>query len=168
MDIGKVKEKVPALLKKYKYAVLVLVIGLVLMSLPEKKQAEDAVIQDSTTSVKQRDIAMELTDILGNIQGVGKVQVLLTVKAGESTVYQMDEDVDTSEAGSSIRKETVIITDSNRNQQPLVVQTLPAEYLGAVIVCQGADNATVRLAVVEAVCKATGLGADKVSVLKMK
>lgn len=168
MDIGKLGEKLPALLKKYKYAVLVLAVGLVLMILPTKTKTEAAVTQNPTTSVEIRDTAQELANILEKIQGVGKVQVLLTVKAGESTVYQTDEDVDTSETGSSIRKETVIITDSNRNQQPLVVQILPPEYLGAVIVCQGAENAAVRLAVVEAVCRATGLGADKISVLKMK
>lgn len=168
MDVRKLGEKLPSLLKKYKYAVLVLVLGLVLMVLPTSTKTEQKTAQNVTNPVRTTDAAQELANILENIQGVGKVQVLLTVKAGESTVYQTDEDVNTSETGSSIRKETVIITDSDRNQQPLVVQTLPPEYLGAVVVCQGAENAAVRLAVVEAVCKATGLGADKISVLKMK
>jgi hypothetical protein len=37
-----------------------------------------------------------------------------------------------------------------------------------VIVCQGGDQPEVKLAVVEAVCDAVGLTADKISVLKMK
>jgi stage III sporulation protein AG len=41
-------------------------------------------------------------------------------------------------------------------------------YLGAVVVCRGADNAAVRLQIVEAVSVFTGLGADKISVNKMK
>ena len=40
--------------------------------------------------------------------------------------------------------------------------------MGAIVVCQGGDNATVRLAIIEAVSNVTGLGADKISVLKMK
>lgn len=168
MDIGKLGQKLPVLLKKYKYAVLVLAVGLVLMALPSKTKNTQAVSQNSTTPIQTVDPAKELAAILTQIQGVGKVQVLLTVKSGESTVYQTDEDITTSETGSTIRKETVIITDSERNAQPLVVQVLPPQYLGAVIVCQGAENAAVRLAVVEAVCNATGLGADKISVLKMK
>jgi stage III sporulation protein AG len=83
-------------------------------------------------------------------------------------VYQTDEDITTSENNSTVRKETVIITDSQRNESPLVLQVLPPEYMGAVIVCQGAENVQVRLAIVEAVCNATGLGADKIAVLKMK
>jgi stage III sporulation protein AG len=44
-------------------------------------------------------------------------------------------------------------------------QTYPA-YQGAVIVCQGADNSAVRLAVSEAVSALTGLSSDKISILK--
>ena len=168
MDIGKRWQKLPALLAKYKYAVFVLVIGLALMALPVSNKTQQTAAQDPTAPAQTADPAQELAAILTQIQGVGKVQVLLTVKAGQSTVYQTDEDITTSETGSTVRKETVIITDSDRDQQPLVVQTLPPQYLGAVIVCQGAGNAAVRLAVVEAVCNATGLGADKISVLKMK
>jgi stage III sporulation protein AG len=36
------------------------------------------------------------------------------------------------------------------------------------VICQGAADPAVRLAVVEAVADATGLGADRISVLKMK
>lgn len=168
MDIRKLAERIPTLLKKYKYAVLVLAIGLVLMALPGRTQTADTSQTEPTAAVQTKDTAQELANILEKIHGVGKVQVLLTVKAGESTIYQTDEETSISDTSSSVRKETVIVTDSQRKEQPLIVQILPPEYLGAVIVCQGAENAGVRLAVVDAVCKATGLGADKITVLKMK
>jgi stage III sporulation protein AG len=168
MDIRKQAEKLPGILKKYKYAVLVLAIGLVLMALPSKKTEQIPAEQQSSAEMKTADPAGELEKILAQIHGVGRVQVLLTVKAGERSVYQTDEDITTSENNSTVRKETVIITDSQRNELPLVLQVLPPEYMGAVIVCQGAENVQVRLAIVEAVCNATGLGADKIAVLKMK
>ncbi len=164
MDI----RKLPQLLAKYKYAILVLAVGLALMLLPSKTQTEQTPEPNATAPAQTADPSKELASILGQIQGVGKVQVLLTVKAGETTRYQTDDDITTSDGSSAIRKDTVIITDSQRNERPLVVQVLPPEYLGAVIVCQGAENAAVRLAVVEAVSRATGLGADKITVLKMK
>ena len=167
MDMKQMKAKAGAFLWKYRYAMLVLLVGVALMLIPmaDKKTEATAPRQETVT---QKDPALELAQILEQIRGVGKVQVLLTIKTGQTTVYQTDEDTSVSESGSSIRKETVIITDSNRNQQALVVQVLPPDFLGAVVVCQGADDATVRLAVVEAVSKATGLKADKISVLKMK
>ena len=66
------------------------------------------------------------------------------------------------------KTDTVTVTDAQRNESGLIRQVNPPVYKGAVIVCQGADNAAVRLAIVDAVGKATGLGADKISVLKMK
>ena len=61
-----------------------------------------------------------------------------------------------------------VIRGENGKESGLVQRVDPPKYLGAVIVCQGADKAAVKLAIVEAVSKATGLGADQISVLKMK
>jgi stage III sporulation protein AG len=167
MDRIDIPTKAKELFGKYKYVLLVLGLGILLMTLPEGNpqppQQETPATQPEAMNREEK-----LEAILSQISGVGKVQVLLTVKTGQTTVYQTDEDADHSDTGSSIRKETVIITDSDRNQHPVVMQVVPPSYLGAVIVCQGADEAGVRLAVVEAVSKATGLGADKISVLKMK
>lgn len=167
MDIREAGDKLTALFKKYGWPLLIVLIGVLLMVLPTGGSKETAQPPPQTTQPNS-DPQQELVQILSQIRGVGKVQVLLTVKSGETVKYQTDEDIVTSDTGSTIRKETVIITDSERAQQALVVQTLPPEYLGAVIVCQGADDAAVCLAVVDAVSKATGLGTDRISVLKMK
>jgi stage III sporulation protein AG len=79
-------------------------------------------------------------------------------------VYQTDSD----SSGDSSRLDTVIITDGDRAQNGLIQQVLPATYLGAIIVCEGGDRAEVRLAIAEAVSHFTGLGMDRISVLKMK
>lgn len=162
------KERPLAFLKKYRYALLVLLVGLVLMCVPEGKgkssvQPVVAVAPEPTITVEAK-----LEDILSQIEGAGRVQVLLTRQTGERYTYQTDDDISEDQDSSSSRQTTVIITGTDRGQQGLIRQIDPPLYLGAVIVCQGADRASVRLAIVEAVTNATGLGADKVSVLKMK
>lgn len=152
-------------IKDYKWIALVLVLGLVLMLIPDK-QTKPETVQPQTEKAESNEL--ELEAILSQIQGVGKVRVLLTVSQGERTIYVYDEDTsDTPDSGSS-RREAVVITDDSRAQSGLVSQVLPPVYLGAVVVCQGGDLPGVRLAVVEAVSAATGLTADKISVLKMK
>ena len=151
--------KVRTFLGKYKYVLLVLLVGLGLMLLPEGNQETEAESL-AETQAEQKDLSRELEEILGTIRGVGEVRVLLTTAAGESVEYQTDQ--------SSSGVDTVVITDSAKNQQGLVVQVTPPQYLGAIIVCQGGDDPAVKLAVVEAVSNATGLGADKITVLKMK
>ena len=79
-------------------------------------------------------------------------------------MYQTDED----SASSGVRSDTVLLNGPDRSQTGLVRQVNPPTYLGAVIVCQGADSASVRLAIVEAVGSVTGLSTDKITVLKMK
>ena len=53
-------------------------------------------------------------------------------------------------------------------QEGLVRDSHAPNYRGAVILCKGADQAAVKLAVVEAVSRVTGLRTDQISVLKMK
>ena len=96
------------------------------------------------------------------------MEVILTKAAGEEVIYQTNQDTSINNASDQTKKDTVIITDANRNQSGLIRQIIPEQYLGAIILCQGADNADIRLAIVDAVSTATGLGTNKISVLKLK
>lgn len=167
MDIKNIGSKLTVYFKKYRYVVLVLVIGIVLMTIPgrSKTQQTEQAVQPQTSFA---DPTEELTQILSQIRGAGKVKVLLTLQAGEKTVYQTDRDQASAENSDSVRVETVIVTGSDRAQTGLIQQTVAPQYRGAIVVCQGADDDAVRLAVVEAVADATGLGTDRISVLKMK
>ena len=156
MDILK---KSTELLSRYRYAVLVLIVGIFLMLLPSSAGKKESAVQIPAVQEETLSVAQQLEQILSAIDGVGKVQVLLTEAEGVQTLYQYDE-------GSGT--DTVIITDENKAQHGLIRQVIPPTYQGAIIVCQGADSAVVRLSVVEAVANATGLSSDRISVLKMK
>jgi len=153
-------EKLAAVLKKYRYVCIVVLAGILLMMLPtgstRKKTETYENVQEDAPSMELR-----LTNILGQIRGAGKVSVMLTESAGEETVFQADQ-------SSSGQKDTVTVTDENRSENGLVVQILPPRYQGALVVCQGADNPQVRLAIAEAVASLTGLGMDKITIVKMK
>lgn len=163
MEWNTLKEKITQLMGKYKFVLLVIVIGLVLMSLPGEEKREPA--ESPVPEAEQTCLSEKLEEVLGKIEGVGRVQVLLTEAASPETIYQQDED---SSADGDIRLETVIISDGNRAQQGLVRTVTPPIYLGAIVVCQGADSSAVRLAVVQAVSGVTGIGTDRIIVLKMK
>lgn len=151
MDRMKLREA----MKKYRYVFLVLLVGIALMLLPADAAEEAAPVREETAEV---DLQTQLEQILSRIQGAGEVAVLLTQESGAQTLYQTE-----GEDGK-----TVLITTADRAEEGLVRTTQPPVYRGAVVVCQGADSAAVRLAVVEAVANATGLGTDKITVLKME
>ena len=79
-----------------------------------------------------------------------------------------DEDLSSGTDSEDTRRDTVLISDGNREENGLVRQTIPPVYRGAIIVCQGGNDAKVRLSIVEAVMSVTGLRSDCITVLKMK
>ena len=167
MDPMNGSNKILSLITKYKYVLLVVAAGIFLLMIPSEENLESSEIT-AQTNVKRPDIEEQLEQILSNIDGVGKVKILLTQLEGPKILYETNEDISNTEQSSSIRKDIVIITDGNRMESGLVQQIIPPVYLGAVIVCQGGDKASVKLAVVDAVSNVTGLSSDRISVLKMK
>lgn len=166
-------EKIKSSLEKLKFPLLILLIGAVLMLLPGKKAAgESGSTKDFTEpTTAAYDCETRLEEILSQIQGAGKVKVMLTLAAGERTVYQQDSrtEQDTDDSGSSRRQEdTTVLISGGGSEEAVIAQVLGPTYQGAVVVCHGADQPQVKLAVVQAVCSVTGLGADQVTVLKMK
>ena len=142
-------------LKKYRYVLLVLLAGMILMLLPAPAQEtpEPEARAPETESMEER-----LEDILRRIDGAGEVAVMLTEAGGEEIIYQTDGE----------QADTVLVTDADRSEQGLVRTREPPTYRGAIVVSTGADSPTVRLALVEAVANVTGLGTDRITVLKME
>lgn len=153
-------------LARYKYIFLIFLGGIVLMLFPtadsKKTEQQTTQVQEQTETVRLEE---QLSELLSQLAGAGKVQVLLTEATGQQTVYQ--ENRDTSQSQTT-KTSTVIVSGSTRGQEGLVCQVNPPTYLGAVVLCQGADLPSVRLSITEAVANATGLGYHKISVLKMK
>ena len=165
MDRMNIRSRLSELFKKYRYAVMIVLLGVVLMCLPSgKKDTQVPTATSTSEETVQSGLEESLAAILSQIKGAGKVEVLLTEAKGAETLYQSDGDTGTD----TDRQDTVIISDADRAQSGLVRQVNPPSYQGAIVVCQGADSASVRLAIVEAVSGVTGLGADHITVLKMK
>ena len=165
MEATAPKQRINALFGKYKYPMLVALVGLGLMLLPSEQEPTEPAEPPRAVECSLEE---KLEALLGRIEGAGQVSVLLTEKEGSQTLYQTDSQTDADESGSRRTDDTVLIEDENRTESGLVRQTLGPVYRGAVILCQGADDPTVKLAVVEAVRCVTGLGADQISVQKMK
>ena len=162
------KIDIAALGRKYKFVILIILVGIVLMMLPTGNKVKTA---DKTVSTTQENFSLEdmeekMTDVLSHIQGVGKVRVMLTLKSGSQLHLAEDVSQYAKENDTKYDSETVTINRGSGNQEVVVTNTIYPTYQGAVIVCQGADLASVRLAVTEAVAALTGLSTDKISIVK--
>ena len=169
MELNSVLNKFKTFFNKYKYAIIVLIIGCVFLIAPKSENKDSNI--DTTNN--QQDIQVEsisdqLEKILERIDGAGDVTVMLSTAEGEKTLYQTDSKVTDSDTSNATDISTIIVTDEQRTEAGLVQQIISPKYQGAIIVCDGAENPTVRLSIIDAVSKVTGLKSDKISVLKMK
>ena len=168
MELKNKLNKMMIYINKYKYIVLILVIGLIFITMPNsdngKKEEEVTIIKEQN----DKSIEEKLTDMLRKIDGAGRVEVMLTIAQGEEIIYQTNDDLSDGSDTSGKHTDTVTVTDADKNQVGLIRQVNPPGFLGALVICQGADNPSVKLAITEAVAKTTGLGANCISVLKMK
>lgn len=165
------KEKLISYVKKYRYVALVVLAGVVLMLLPSGK-GEQQVSSDQPVNVSEAyslaETEKRLEQLLGRIRGVGQVQVMLTLKSGSS--LQLAENRSTSLRDTEDRQDRDVVTlNRGSGYEDVVVteQTYPV-YQGAVVVCQGAGDSSVHLAVIQAVSVLTGLGSDKITVVQWK
>lgn len=166
MDQRLLKKRVSEWIDQYKYVLLVVAIGVFLMVLPDGR-AQKETAPEVEHVLQETSISEDLEGILSQIQGVGKVKVLITEAAGPETIYQTDTDETTSADTVTSRVETVLVGGSS-TQNGLVRTVTPPIYLGAIVVCQGGDLPGVKYSVVQAVAAVTGIGADHITVLKMK
>lgn len=160
MKKGNFKDMAGVLLK-YKYLIIVLIFGLILILLPTANTGTDSGQEQVQEQTQPQDFSLadqeaRLENLLSQISGVGNVSVLLSLTGGVEREYAVSEE------------EILVVSSGSGTQNAVEVRTVYPEYLGAVIVCEGASSPQVRLEVTQAVSAFTGLGSDKITVTKMK
>ena len=156
-------------LKKNKYVLAVIVLGLVLILWPGEKKERAAVEKSEQPEFSVAEEEAKIAEALSGIEGAGKVNVVLTLKTGSEQVLAKNEDKSVSGTeNEEIKISPVIVSKGSANQEPVTLKYIYPEYQGALVVAEGADNAEVRLQLTKAVSGLTGLGASKITVTKMK
>ena len=141
---------------KNKYVLAVLAVGLLLLLWqPGSKTEEstDSGIAAPTFSLAQEEDRLE--NQLSKIRGAGRVAVLLSVSSSVSRELAESE-------------EGALVVSENGRERVVELYYVYPEYLGAVVVCDGADSADVQLKITKAVSAFTGLGADRISIIGME
>lgn len=157
-------EKLRVWLGKYKLALLVLALGVILLAWPsgEQKQTGQSPAAAPASSFDPGEVERKLEQVLGKIDGAGEVCVALTVSDGVQKRYAVDE----TRKGEEEQTRTVIVSTGSGTQEAVSVGEHWPDFRGAVVVCQGGGDPEVRLLVTQAVCALTGLGSDRVTVCK--
>ncbi|MFR3788105.1 hypothetical protein [Agathobaculum desmolans] len=159
-------------LHRYRAVLIVLLAGILLLGsggwFGGAQPEENAPVQQEEEFALQA-FEQKLQERLGAIEGAGRVQLMLSLEQTGESVYAVDARQNTnSDSSRSYESSLAVVSDGSYGEKPITVKNLLPTFRGAVILCEGADDAQVRLAVTRAVGTVCGLGADKITVLKMK
>ena len=128
----------------------------------------------------EQPIENRLKDILEQVVGVGSVDVLVTIDSTEETVYgsndkktqQVTDENDKNGGKRHITSITedgqIVLYETSGEQKPLVIKQIKPEIRGVLIVAKGAENATVRRLIMDAVEKGASVPVNRISVVPRK
>lgn len=130
--------------------------------------------------IESGDLQKNIESILSNMEGVGRVNVLITYSESSQTVAMYNEnskDSSTEEkddkGATRIIKQVdtskdIIYKEVNGEKIPITQKTINPKIEGAVITAEGATNSTVKSNIIQAVEAATGLATHKIQVFEMR
>lgn len=170
---------------------------LILLSLPgffnnDDKKTEDTPINEilehqnetNMTSYNSNmyieEMENKLENILRKVNGIGEVEVMITLKASKEQVTLKDSpytqeglNEEDGEGGNrtnnSISREesTVLVTNENGVTVPYIIQEREPEIEGVVVIAEGGDNAMIIKDIMEAAEVLFDVPVHKVKVMKM-
>lgn len=146
----------------------------------EMDREEGELSSDDPSAGEYEKMLEEKTEqILGQVEGVGKVSVMVTLKSDgqrivekdQSTNGQNTEESDSSGGTRSVSDQTtdktsIYLQNADGSTEPYVSKELLPEVEGVVIIAQGGDNAVVKQNITEAIQALFGVEAHKIKIMK--
>ncbi len=144
-----------------------------------KLQAQESGSDPAQTGEQQK-LENRLQELLCHVQGVGKAQVMITLKSDGKKIVEKDKEQsqdggggtaeDGTGAGISARssESTVYQRDGSGAEIPYVSEQQTPEIAGVLVVAQGGGNASIAKEITEAVMALFGVEAHKIKVMKME
>lgn len=115
----------------------------------------------------------DLHNVLSKIDGVGEAEVLVSLQSGVryeyATEQKSSEEIQTKKddnSSSSDSESVFVLLKVNGDDEPILLQRHEPVVQGVVVVCDGADKASVCSSVTDAVSTICGIGSNRVSVIK--
>ncbi|APM38606.1 stage III sporulation protein AG [Clostridium kluyveri] len=147
----------------------------------KKDTTEESTSTDENSSHDyEESIQKNLKNTLEQIEGVGKVEVMISFESGEehvpavnvndttNTTEEKDNEGGTRNTTQKNNGSTVVITNDGSKSEPLIVKTYNPKISGVFVVAEGAENKITELRISKAITDLFGLSEDKVNVYPMK
>lgn len=142
---------------------------------------EDLLNNETDFNDYEDKVEKKLKALLSKVEGVGNVEVMVTVSYSSEIVMAEDKssnEVTTTETDSqggtrensnkTTDNKTIIIQSPGGGQTPIIVKEIVPKIEGVIIVAEGGENVLVKQALINSAVTVLGVEPHKVQVLKMK
>ena len=146
----------------------------------QQSGAEEKLQSDSQETYQER-IEEQLEEFLTQIEGVGRVKVLVYMEASQEYIVEKDTPIELSvseetsiDGGQEVVKEenrseqTIYTVDASGAEVPFITQTKNPEITGVVIAAEGAGQSQIKAQLVRLTMALYGLEANEVEVFVLK
>lgn len=150
-------------------------------SLVKEQTSGNSTAAGESNSEYAAGMEMRLTQLLESVQGVGRVQVMITYASGyelvplQETTRNSDRTEETDANGGtrtilaeSLSQETVYTVDDQGNQVPYVLRMKEPEVIGVAVCAQGGGDAAVRQNITQVIQSLFRIEANRIIVTRMK
>lgn len=138
--------------------------------------------QQNGTNIENQEYILknDLENILSNISGAGKVQVMITYtesstvqpmyneNINESTTEETDSSGGVRTISETDSSKEVVYTENNGQKVPITEKVTMPKVEGAIILAEGANDASIKNNIILAVEAVTGLSTHKIQVFQLK
>ena len=110
----------------------------------------------------------QLEQILSQVDGAGKVKVLINYnQSGEKILaYDLESNTNEKESGKENNSKSEVVYDGNK--MPVILKEYMPKVEGVIIVAQGGNNENVKKQLIAGTVALLGIDEHKIEVLKMK
>lgn len=121
-----------------------------------------SLVKDNTEKTEKR-----LAELLSDIKGVGKTELILSVEGSEEYIYaeETETSADKNDSETSEKyKNKLFVTERSGSKEALVKKIINPRFNGALVICDGGGDPLVRERVIKAVSAALDLPTSKICV----
>ncbi len=143
---------------------IIFIIGVVLVLTAQyHKDTGGGSAYTPASSVSVRDEEERLAEMLAQIEGAGRVSVMITYESGTEKSLAYETRTSSRESGGERSEDRKAVTSGG---EPMVVKEVYPQVKGVIVAADGADSASVKTAIREAVTASLGVSAHRVCIFK--
>lgn len=196
LDLNSLKKiKLNTSKKNIKYLLIIFVIGIAIILFPDGNNSSknkktipnnntnfnsEAKLNNENSSY-EKDLEKKIEERFKKIEGVGDVEVLITLKSGNELVVNKDvtsniSNTNEQDSEGGNRKSnnndnseaTVLINNTDGSEQPIIIKELKPEINGILIIAEGGGDIQVKNNLINAAKVLLDVPVHKIEVMKME